>query len=44
MTRIIVVLLALALAGCGSLRNGGGLIGRGGGEGGPIHCTGARCP
>lgn len=41
--RFLLAVFLASLAACGSLRNGGGLIGKGGGEG-PIHCHGARCP
>lgn len=34
MTRVIALALLLALAGCGALRNGGGLIGNAGGTDG----------
>lgn len=41
--RFLTLALLAMLAGCGAMRDGGGLIGRGGDNGGPIHCYGARC-
>jgi hypothetical protein len=43
--RFLTLALLAMLAGCGALRNGGGLIG-GGGDGtstGTVKCHGARC-
>jgi len=44
MIRLFLVIAVAAMTAACVLRNGGGLIGKGGGAGGPIHCAGARCP
>ena len=42
--RFLIAALLAMTAGCGALRNGGGLIGGGGGEEtGTVKCHGANC-
>jgi hypothetical protein len=42
--RFLTLALLAMLAGCAAMASGGGLIPRKGGDnGGPIHCHGARC-